>query len=116
MKSRRPVYLNLFEIRQSLPAWVSFAHRISGAILFLGIPFMLVAVEAFLRGSAVSAPLFRAALFSMLAAYAFHFFSGIRFLLLDMHWGVGLRQSRRAAWIVIAAATLSVAALGYGLW
>ena len=31
----RPVYLNLFAIRQPLPAIVSILHRISGALLFL---------------------------------------------------------------------------------
>ena len=31
----RPVYLNLFAIRQPLPAISSILHRISGALLFI---------------------------------------------------------------------------------
>jgi succinate dehydrogenase / fumarate reductase cytochrome b subunit len=42
----RPVYLNLFAIRQPLPAIVSILHRISGALLFLiGIPLLLWVVQ-----------------------------------------------------------------------
>lgn len=39
--SRRPVYLNLLQIRLPLPGVISFAHRISGALMFLSIPFLL---------------------------------------------------------------------------
>ena len=43
----RPVYLNLLEIRQPLPAIVSILHRVSGALLFLvGIPVLLWGVHA----------------------------------------------------------------------
>jgi hypothetical protein len=38
----RPVYLNLFAIRQPVPAVVSFLHRVSGTLLFLaGLPLLL---------------------------------------------------------------------------
>ena len=35
MPKARPKYLNLFQIRQPVPAIVSIMHRISGAVLFL---------------------------------------------------------------------------------
>ena len=35
MSQARPKFLNLFQIRQPVPAIVSILHRISGAILFL---------------------------------------------------------------------------------
>jgi hypothetical protein len=42
----RPVYLNLFAIRQPIPAIVSILHRVSGALLFLvGIPLGLWALQ-----------------------------------------------------------------------
>ena len=46
----RPVYLNLFAIRQPLPAIVSILHRASGALLFLlGIPLALWGLDTSLR-------------------------------------------------------------------
>lgn len=118
MKPPRPVYLNLFAIRQPLPALVSVGHRISGAVLFLGIPILLWAFHALLTGNSgeFAHGAFRLALFLVLAAYVFHFFAGLRFLLLDMHWGVARNSARRAALGVALAAGLSIVLLGIWLW
>ena len=45
MKQKRPIYLDLLRIRQPVPAVVSFLHRVSGALLFLGIPLLLIALD-----------------------------------------------------------------------
>src|SRR5580698_585880 len=34
-KKKRPVYLNLMQVRLPLPGWVSILHRVSGTLLFL---------------------------------------------------------------------------------
>ena len=121
MKFKRPVYLNLFRIRQPVPAIVSFLHRLSGAFLFLSLPLLLIVFEASLAGrdsyeTALANPLIKFALFSLLAAYFYHFFAGFRFLLLDLGWGVALSQARRASWAVVIAAVCSTVALGVWLW
>ncbi|MDP1680391.1 MAG: succinate dehydrogenase, cytochrome b556 subunit [Burkholderiales bacterium] len=121
MKSNRPVYLDLRRIRQPLPAIVSFLHRVSGAFLFLGIPLLLIAFEASLAGpdsfvATLGHPLIKLALFILLAAYFYHFFAGLRFLLLDLGWGVALAQARRASWAVLLAAAVCAATLGAWLW
>ena len=38
---KRPKHLNLFQIRLPIPGIVSILHRISGASLFLMLPFLL---------------------------------------------------------------------------
>lgn len=121
MKSNRPVYLNLRHIRQPLPAIVSFLHRVSGAFLFLGIPLLLIVFEASLAGqdsfvAALGNPLIKFALFTLLTAYFYHFFAGLRFLLLDLGWGVALTQARRTSWAVLMAAAFCAASLGAWLW
>lgn len=118
MKPDRPTHLNLFVIRQPLPALVSIGHRVSGAVLFLGIPVLWLALHALLTGNTdpLTRPAFRLALFAVLAAYAFHFFAGLRALLLDLHWGGELRRARRAATLVSIAAAISIALLGSWLW
>lgn len=121
MKSNRPVYLNLFRIRQPLPAIVSFLHRLSGVFLFLSIPLLLIVFEASLAGpdtfvATLSHPLVKFALFMLLAAYFYHFFAGLRFLLLDLGWGVALAPARRASRAVLIAAALCAIFLGAWLW
>ena len=49
---QRPKHLNLFKIRQPIPAIVSILHRISGAVLFLFfIPFGLSALQGSLHSA-----------------------------------------------------------------
>ena len=45
MSRPRPKYLNLLQIRLPIPGLVSILHRVSGAVLFLFIPFLLVLFE-----------------------------------------------------------------------
>lgn len=121
MKSNRPVYLDLRRIRQPVTAIVSFLHRVSGAFLFLCIPFFLAVFEASLAGpdsfaATLGNPLIKFALFILLAAYFYHFFAGLRFLLLDLGWGAALAQAHRTSWAVLAAAACGAAALGAWLW
>ena len=46
MKNARPKYLDLSQIRLPIPALVSILHRMSGAGLFLLLPFLLYLLQA----------------------------------------------------------------------
>lgn len=121
MKSNRPIYLDLLRIRQPIPAVVSFLHRVSGAFLFLSLPFLLGVFEASLSGPEALAallgmPAIKFFLFVLLTAYFYHFFAGLRFLCLDMAWGVKLASARLTAWAVLLAALLCAALIGAWLW
>lgn len=121
MKQSRPVYLDLLRIRQPLPAIISLMHRISGVLLFLAIPLLLTALQESLASPARFNNLqqssgFKLALFFLCAAYAYHFFAGLRFFLLDLHWGVGLKSARLTSWAVLGASLLSLLLLGAWLW
>lgn len=121
MNQNRPVFLDLLRIRQPLPAVVSFLHRLSGAVLFLILPFMLYAF----RSSVVDAESYAAlnshggwklVLFFVLAGFAYHLLAGVRFLLLDLHLGTQLKIARASAWIVVGAAIFCALILGIWLW
>ena len=121
MKHSRPVYLDLLRIRQPLPAMISLLHRISGVLLFLAIPFLLTTLQESLASPERFATLqqssgFKLALFFLCAAYGYHFFAGLRFLLLDLHWGTALKSARLTAWAVLGASLLSLLLLGAWLW
>ena len=45
MAKARPKFLNLFQIRQPVPAIVSILHRVSGAILFVFLWVFLIGLE-----------------------------------------------------------------------
>ncbi len=112
MKNRnpdtRPVNLNLLHISQPVTAITSIAHRLSGVLLFLSIPFFIWMLERSLQspqGFQQITTLFDSIfvkLFTLLIAWsvAHHFFAGIRFLLLDFEIGISLASARKSALIV----------------
>ena len=103
-----PVYLNLFRIRFPVGAVTSIAHRLSGILLFLCMPALIYLLDLSLQGPAgfdeasryLQAGWLRIG--SALIAWSLfhHLLSGIRFLLLDIEAGMGLRVARRSAWLV----------------
>ena len=116
MTDNRPVYLNLLKIRLPLTGMVSFAHRITGVILFVCLPFAV-----YLLGLSVESPqsfekaselLQEPAMVAVQALLAWslvhHFFAGIRFLLIDAEIGVERSQARTGAWLVLLAELITL--------
>jgi succinate dehydrogenase / fumarate reductase cytochrome b subunit len=105
----RPVYLNLFRIHLPLAGWVSILHRVSGALLFVGLPLGVWALSVSLTGEAgfrrmadgVAHPLVRLVLLLLIWAFVHHWFAGLRHLALDVHWGVSLRRARQTSVAVL---------------
>ena len=103
-----PVYLNLLRIRFPVGAVTSIAHRISGVLLFLALPFLIYLLDLSLQGPEgferalawVQNGWFEAGLVLLVWSLLQHLFSGIRFLLIDIEKGVSLQQARRSAWLV----------------
>ena len=124
MSPPRPKFLNLFQIRQPVPAIVSILHRISGAILFLFLWIFLAAMQKSLASpeSYVSVkafldqPLVKLVLLGLLWAWLHHSFAGIRHLALDMQLGIQLRGARLSAMIVLAASIGLTIVIGALLW
>jgi succinate dehydrogenase / fumarate reductase cytochrome b subunit len=124
----RPKYLNLqallFEIRLPLPGWVSILHRMSGALLFLAVLWVLWLLDRSLASEAEFdrvrhyAGLWpvKLALLALVWAYCHHFCAGIRYLFLDLDKGVDLASARLSSWIVLAASLALTAFLGWKLW
>lgn len=121
----RPKHLNLVKIKQPLPAIVSVLHRISGAALFLfAIPLLLILVNASLASpetytsmkEIVGSPLIKLFLLGLVWAYLHHFCAGIRFLLLDIHWGASLAAARQSSRAVLVVSLVLTVVLGLRLW
>ena len=121
----RPVYLNLFAIRQPLPAIVSILHRVSGALLFLiGIPLLLWVVQRALASpdawaqmrAALAHPIAKLTLLVLAWAYFHHFLAGIRHLVMDLHIGMDLPAARRSGAFVLVLAVVLTFAVAVKLW
>jgi succinate dehydrogenase / fumarate reductase cytochrome b subunit len=127
-RKRRPKYLNLqaliFEIRLPVMGWVSILHRISGALLFLALVWLLwmldrsLASEAGFERVRHYAGLWpvKLALLGLIWGYCHHFCAGIRYLLLDLDKGVEKGAARMSAWLVYAFSVPLTLLLGWKLW
>ena len=112
--ANRPVYLNLLRIHLPVSGWVSILHRVSGALLFLALPFGVCGLSVSLSSAAgfrrmaecVAHPLARLFLLFLIWAFAHHLFAGLRHLALDVHLGVDLQQARQSSVAVLLAAGL----------
>ena len=123
MTDKRPVYLNLLKIRLPLTGMVSFAHRITGVILFLSLPFAVYLLDLSIESQAsfqdarqiINQPFMIFVQILLLWSIAHHFFAGIRFLLIDAEIGVEKSQSRLGAWLVLLAEALTLVVIICGV-
>ena len=124
VRKQRPKHLAINQIRLPLPGIVSILHRVSGAGLFLLLPFLLYLLDRSL-GSPETFETFAAVvdngfikliLFGLLWAYLHHFCAGIRFLMLDMHKGVDLEPARKSSKIVLVVSLTLTVIIGVVLW
>ncbi len=124
MIKQRPKNLNLLTIRFPVPAIVSILHRVSGLILFLLIPLMLWALNLSLSSPAdfdnlhqfLSCPFMKILIWGFLSAFIYHFFAGIRHLLMDVHVGDELKSGRFSAMLTLAISVVFIILAGIWLW
>ena len=124
----RPKYLSRqalrFEILLPLPGWISILHRISGALLFVALVWLLWMLDRSLASEAGFEKVkhyaglwpVKLSLLALVWAWCHHFCAGIRYLLLDLDKGVDLQSARASSWIVLAASLVLTAFLGWKLW
>jgi succinate dehydrogenase / fumarate reductase cytochrome b subunit len=120
----RPKHLNLFQIRLPIPGIVSILHRISGASLFLMLPFLLYLLQQSLQSpdsyihfrELVGHPLVKLILLGLLWAFLHHFCAGLRYLTLDMHMGTDRAAARSSSYAVVGVSLVMTLILGVWLW
>jgi succinate dehydrogenase / fumarate reductase cytochrome b subunit len=124
MPKKRPKHLDLMKIRLPLPAVISIMHRISGAALFIFLPFLLFLFQASVGSQESYAelqnflanPWLKLVLIALLWGFLHHFCAGIRYLALDVHWGTELRTARATSWAVLAVSLLIALIIGARIW
>jgi succinate dehydrogenase / fumarate reductase, cytochrome b subunit len=132
VQKNRPQFRNihvtqLMHYRLPLAGVVSILHRISGALMFLLLPFVLYLLEQSITSeisfnsmrSFVSHPLAKLIILALAWAYLHHFAAGIRHLFMDMHMALSKDGSRHSAASVLAISlflTLLVALKLFGVF
>ena len=124
IKKERPKHLDLRVIKQPLPAIASILHRVSGAGLFLMLPFLILLFQLSLESpqsfesfrAVVGHPLAKLVLTGLLWAFLHHFCMGIRILLLDLNMGTDLKPARASTKAVLVISLALTVILGVKLW
>ena len=133
----RPIYRNI-HLFADLPSyrlppsgWVSILHRISGAMLFLLMPFVIwlfdvsatseISYErftaAYLSGAGWFAGWFvKLVVLGLIWAYLFHFIAGVRHLWMDVTHSVTKQFGRTSAIVTLVLSTVLTVALGAKLF
>ncbi len=121
---KRPKHLALHLIKLPLPGIVSILHRVSGVLLFLALPVLLLMLQASLRSSetytqlleTLSHPLLKLMLLGVLWGFLHHFCAGLRYLAIDVHCVRNLAQARSSSKVVMVASLLLTVLMGVKLW
>jgi succinate dehydrogenase / fumarate reductase cytochrome b subunit len=131
-KKKPPQFRNIHitqlpNYRLPLAGLVSILHRISGALMFLLLPFILYLLESSITSeisfnkmrAMVSHWFVKLVILALSWAYLHHFAAGIRHLFMDMHMGLSKDGSRHSAASVLAISlflTLLVALKLFGVF
>jgi succinate dehydrogenase / fumarate reductase cytochrome b subunit len=129
VKKDRQVYRNiglaqLIQYRLPWAGKVSILHRISGAMLFLLLPFILYLFDQSLASelsyqkfqAVTSNILIKIICLGLIWSFLHHFCAGIRYLLLDLEIGIEKSESNRSAIIVLIVGIALTAVVGLKLF
>jgi succinate dehydrogenase / fumarate reductase cytochrome b subunit len=121
----RPKYYDLNLAHLPPPGLVSIFHRVSGLLLFFPIlPLSLYLLQTSLASEDGYArlaqffarPFVKLLLLGVVWLYAHHFWAGIRYLFLDVHWGIAKAPARASAVAVLIAGVATTLVVGWRLW
>ncbi len=128
----RPQFRNIgiaqiLSYRLPLAGRLSILHRVSGALLFLLLPVLILPLFAMSMTPAgfqafsviVGFTLVKLMFLVLIWAYLHHFCAGIRYLMLDSHHGLGKYAAQKSAGVVFGASlglTLVFALKLFGAW
>ena len=119
--------VDLMNYRLPIAGKVSIMHRVSGAMLFLCLPFLIalfamsfVSESGFnSMSTVVGHPLMKIVLLGLIWGYLHHFCAGIRYLVLDLHIGMDKESAAKSASMVFGVSLALTLVFGlklFGVW
>jgi succinate dehydrogenase / fumarate reductase cytochrome b subunit len=122
--NNRPKNLNLLTIRLPINALVSILHRVTGCVLFLILPLLLLTLQWSLSTeqsfatvkNILNSPFIKLVFFGFAWAFFHHFFAGLRHLAMDVHWMTTLMKARLTSKIVLVLGIFTTLLVAIKLW
>lgn len=121
----RPKYYDLSLAHLPPPGLVSIFHRVTGILLFFPlVPLLLFGLQSSLGSEQgygqwrdfFAHPLAKLVMLGAIWVYAHHFWAGLRFLFLDLHYGIAKAPARKSALAVLALGLATALLVGWRLW
>jgi succinate dehydrogenase / fumarate reductase, cytochrome b subunit len=124
VKDKRPVNLDIGSMRLPITAWASITHRASGVFLFVGMAFLIWALDMSLRSpdsfaslqSTLTSPLAKLIFWVIAAALIYHALAGIKHLIMDFGIGESLEGGILGARLVIGLSVVLTLLVGVLIW
>ncbi len=124
MNDKRPVNLDLTQFDFPLPALTSIVHRITGVALFVGVAFMMYALELSLSGEEgfkligeyLDSFLAKLICWGIVSALLYHLVAGCKHLLMDIGIGETLEGGELGAKATIAISSVLIVLAGVWIW
>ena len=124
MNKKRPKHLALLQIKLPLPGIVSILHRVSGLMLFIALPLLLLMLQYSLSSietytqlmDVLDNPLLKLVLLVLLWAFLHHFCAGLRYLAIDLHLVRDLARARNSSKVVMVVSLIMTVIMGAKLW
>lgn len=108
--NKRPVFLNLLQIKFPVTAIVSIGHRVSGVLMIVVLPFWIWMLQETLGSAESYANLVscidehsfvKSIIFLSIISVWYHVFAGFRHLVMDLGFGESMKKASVSAWVVL---------------
>ena len=119
----RPVNLDLKTVKMPFAAVLSILHRITGVIIFFGVPFLLWLLQQSLSSpmgyaevqNFIGSGFWRLAFFGIVWAFAYHIMAGIKHLFMDVGYAETPEGAKVAATLIVLGNIIVLIFLGVRL-
>ncbi len=127
MQDNRPRNIgisDLLAIKLPITSYSSILHRISGLVIFLLIPVLLIMLDRSLESpesfaalqADMSGGFMKLILWVILSALLYHLVAGVRHLFMDMGIGESLEGGQRGAWGTLVVSGVLILLAGVWIW
>lgn len=124
MNDNRPVNLDLTKFSFPLPALTSIVHRVTGIALFVGMVFLLYALDLSLSGpegfaetkELMDSFLAKLIAWGIVSALLYHLVAGIKHLFMDVGIGETLEGGVLGAKVTVVVSVVLIIIAGVWIW
>mgnify|MGYP000630247475 CR=1 FL=1 len=124
MKDNRPVNLDLTKFSFPLPALTSIVHRVTGVALFVGMVFLLYALDLSLSSQegfdsvkeCLDSFIAKFIIWGVVSALLYHLVAGVKHLLMDAGIGETLEGGVLGAKLTIVISVVLIVLAGIWIW